>query len=291
MLSHFFAGCFIALAGIPAITTPDGTANRVATTFPDIVIPGTRGIKVELQINAQALIDHCCVQYVIAKGDTLSQIAAKHRNHTVATTVEDILALNPGLNPNKLVVSQRIWMPPRIPATTSKENTFVFLAKSWSIGSLKLEHGYAPTDKVTPSRRIAHAFWLIPASQWDNYAKLQKARDWDGLDNLKKAGKIQSLTTGGSSHSVWDESPVYSCKDKITIERSSKGMFSAKFTSVAYDKAGKVVSPEERIKDHRKNKKGMWFLMLPLFGGGWLLWRSRRQRTPDQYTPATLATA
>lgn len=296
MFAHFFAGCFIALAGIPAIATPDATA------FPDVVMPGTRGIKVDLQIDAQTLIDHCCVQHVVAKGDTLAKIAANHRKLTMlgntgspgriqATTIKDILALNPGLNPDKLAINQRIWMPPRIPAAIKTENIFVFLNKAWPFHSGETSRGFAPTDKVTAPRRGAVVFWVVPTSQTANYAKVQKACNWQGIESLKKSGKIQVLTTIGSAHSVWDESPVYSCKDTITIERSKKGVLSAKLTSIAYDKAGEVVPPNERNKNHRQSKRGMWFLLLPFFGSGWLLWQSRRQRSATQNSPAMLATA
>jgi LysM repeat protein len=302
MFAHFFAGCLIALAGIPATATPYAAATRGAAAFPDIVMPGTRGIKVELQIDAQVLIDHCCVQHVVTKGDTLAKIAANHRKHLMTgntgsldriqeTTVKDILTLNPGLNPDKLVINQRIWMPPRIPAAIKTENTFVFIDQLGPFFSGGTDRGFAPTDKMIARRRANTVFWLVPASQMEIYTKVKQARRWQEIESLKKSGKVQTLMTSRSAHTVWDESPVHSCKDTITIERSKEGVLSAKLTSVAYNKAGEVVSPTERIKDHRKNKSGMWFLLLPFFGGGWLLWRSRRQISPIQNTPAMLGTA
>jgi len=302
MIAHFFAGCLVALAGIPATTTPSPAAIRGAAAFPDLVTPGTRRIKVELQIDAQALIDHCCVQHVIANGDTLTKIAANHRKHMMtgktgsldriqATTAKDILALNPGLNPDKLVINQRIWMPPRIPAAIKTENIFVFMDQSGPFSTGGTDRGFAPTDKMIARRRGNTGFWLVPASQMEIYAKVKKARDWQGIESMKKSGKIQTLTTNGSAHSVWDESPVHNCKDTITIERSKKGVLSAKLTSIAYDKAGQVVPPNERNKNHRQNKRGMWFLLLPFLGGGWLLWQIRRQRSATQSPPAMLTTA
>ncbi|MFT6082334.1 MAG: LysM repeat protein [Planctomycetota bacterium] len=271
MFAHFFAGCLIALAGIPA--APARTAD--AAPLPDVVVPGTRSITAELRIEARPLLDHCCVQHVIVKGETLSKLALTHREQPLITTVKEIIALNPGLNPDKLAVGQRIWMPPKLtwPGT---ENTFVFLDQGRPI---RLGRAFAPADKARAPRRGGTSFLLVPESMIAAYHAAKKSRDWQDAQTILKSKKVQVLSCSSSGGSVWDESPVYSCKDTIKIERSKKGVFSAKLTSVAYNKAGDIVPPSEREKDHRKNKKGMWFLLLPFVGGGWLLWRTCRQRS------------
>ncbi|MFT4511589.1 MAG: hypothetical protein ACI89X_000633 [Planctomycetota bacterium] len=291
MFAHFFAGCLLTLAGLP---------THSAAPIPDVVVPGTRSIRVALLIEAQPLIDHCCVQHVVAKGETLSTIAANHRqrlhNTKVATidglsptSVKYILDLNPGIKPDQLAIGQRIWLPSQRLQTINKEHTFVFIDQRWPLGGLGIP--FAPSDKINSPRRGQTALILVPASQLASYTKAAKSRDWKQIEKIKASKGIQVLSIGGSGHSVWSESPVYTCKDTITVERSKKGAFSAKLNSIAYDKAGKVVSPAERRKDHRKNKKGMWFFLLPLSGGGWLLWRMRRQRANQPGSQATLATA
>lgn len=295
MFAHFFAGCLIALAGIPVaaaptadvtvpdVTVPDVTAPDVTVpditvpdvAVPDIVVPGTRSIESELRIEARLLLDHCCVQHVIAKGDTLSALALTHREQPLLTTVKEIVALNPGLNPNKLAVGQRIWMPPKF-TSPGTENIFVFLDQSWP---KTLGRPFAPADKVRAPRRGDTSFLLVPESMIRAYHEAKTSRQWQGTQVFLESENVQVLTCGSSGGSVWDESPVYSSKDTITMERSKKGVFSAKLTTVSYDKAGKVVPPSEVNKDHRTSKQGMWFLLLPLIGGGWLLRRTQRQRS------------
>ena len=50
-------------------------------------------------------------EYTIANGDTLSGIAKKCSSQGVKVTWEQILAANPGLNPNSLIVGKKIFIP------------------------------------------------------------------------------------------------------------------------------------------------------------------------------------
>ena len=49
--------------------------------------------------------------YIIASGDTLAAIAKAYRAQGVKVSVKDILAANPGLDPNKLYVGKKIFIP------------------------------------------------------------------------------------------------------------------------------------------------------------------------------------
>ena len=49
--------------------------------------------------------------YTIAAGNTLSAIAKAYRAQGVKVTSDQILAANPGLNPNSLVVGKKIFIP------------------------------------------------------------------------------------------------------------------------------------------------------------------------------------
>ena len=49
--------------------------------------------------------------YTIAAGDTISAIAKAYRAQGVKVTSEQILAANPGLNPNSLIVGKKIFIP------------------------------------------------------------------------------------------------------------------------------------------------------------------------------------
>ena len=50
-------------------------------------------------------------EYKVAEHDTLSNIARAYRDQGIKVTTEQILAANPGLNPGKLKVGQKIWIP------------------------------------------------------------------------------------------------------------------------------------------------------------------------------------
>ena len=49
--------------------------------------------------------------YTIAAGDTVSAIAKAYRAQGVKVTSAQILAANPGLNPNSLIVGKKIFIP------------------------------------------------------------------------------------------------------------------------------------------------------------------------------------
>jgi len=50
-------------------------------------------------------------EYVVQPGDTLSAIIAAYRQNNIKVTVEQVLKANPGLDPNKLRVGQKIFIP------------------------------------------------------------------------------------------------------------------------------------------------------------------------------------
>jgi LysM repeat protein len=49
--------------------------------------------------------------YVIQSGDTLSVIAEAYREKNIKVTVDQIMKVNEGLNPNRLKVGQKIFIP------------------------------------------------------------------------------------------------------------------------------------------------------------------------------------
>ncbi len=84
-----------ALDGGPAATTtPTSTAPAPGTTTEIVTVPATTAEEPE-------------TFYTIESGDTLESIAAAH-----GTTVEELLRLNPGIDPTNLTIGQRIRVPP-----------------------------------------------------------------------------------------------------------------------------------------------------------------------------------
>jgi len=265
MFTHFFAGCLLAAVAAPGAPTPD------------VVVPNTRSIKVEMRVNAQQLIDHCCVQHVVLKGETLTKIAAAHRAAPHATSISEILALNPGLKADKLAVGQRIWMPPRVSGLPGAEMQFVFTSSHWHcpVGI----SAFAPKAKISASRYGVFSLVLVSESGMREWSRALAANKGihEAFARLQEAGEIQSIEQRCTPTTVWNESPVYSCVDSLTIARSRKGEYSLGFSSVAYDKGGKVVPPKERVVERRRSDQQMSLLFLPMLGAGWLCIRRRRQ--------------
>jgi phage tail protein X len=50
-------------------------------------------------------------EYTIATGDMVATIAKAYRAQGVKVTTDQILAANPGLNPNKMIVGKKIFIP------------------------------------------------------------------------------------------------------------------------------------------------------------------------------------
>jgi LysM repeat protein len=50
-------------------------------------------------------------EYVVKKGDSLSNIVQAYRDNNIKVTVDQILKANPGLKPDKMRVGQKIFIP------------------------------------------------------------------------------------------------------------------------------------------------------------------------------------
>ena len=278
MLANYFAGCLIAVVAIP-----DVADSRQIVAIPDVVMPGVRFVRTETAIECQPMIDYCCVQHIVVKGETLAKIAVGHGNGK--TTIQDILALNPGLVPTKLAVGQRLWMPPRIAVANKPMNTFVFM--DWRRRSVGFGKPFAPKDKVVERSGVEHCtFTLVPANQLAAYTKCVKDNDYSGLSKIQKSGKVKLLQSKGSVRAVWGANPVRSCKETIQIKRSKDGVFSSKVTSIYLDEAGKVVPLSEVEKDYRLKHQSLPMLLLPLVGGVWLLCSRRKRRQSNAFQTA-----
>jgi LysM repeat protein len=72
---------------------PTTSTTTAATTTPKLVLTGT----------TTATTTAAGQYYVIQSGDTLGSVAAKYN-----TTVEKVMALNPGVDPTSLHIGQRI---------------------------------------------------------------------------------------------------------------------------------------------------------------------------------------
>lgn len=76
-------------------SSPVGSTQRPATD------PGTQSGTVEVR----------GYEYTVQAGDTLSAIVQAYRQNNIKVTVDQILKANPGLDPNRLRVGQKIFIP------------------------------------------------------------------------------------------------------------------------------------------------------------------------------------
>ena len=83
-------------AGLP--TTP--TAAKAATTTTKLVLTGPQGGTTS---TATATTTPGAEYYVVQSGDTLGSIAGRYN-----TTVDELMTLNPGIDPTALHIGQRI---------------------------------------------------------------------------------------------------------------------------------------------------------------------------------------
>jgi len=66
----------------------------------------------ERDLGASGAANEKGFEHTVAAGDTLSTIAQAYREQLkIKVTVDDIQRVNPGLNPNRLIVGKKIWIP------------------------------------------------------------------------------------------------------------------------------------------------------------------------------------
>lgn len=254
MLAHFFA-CVAAFAAIP-----------------DVIPSGYKHISVTLRFDAQPLVDHCCTQHVIKKGETLEMIAAKMFGNR--KVVADILELNPGIDPRRLAIGQSIWLPPGLESARKQPKTFAFYAANWP-----LEAGGRPLNPAATARPPRYgklAILLVPEKQMAAYKKSQ--RDWKVIKKMAADKAIKTIEVTSRGANIRETNPTHKRVDTVKIHRDEKGNYRASVSSVAYDKKGKVLSGDALKKIG--TRQGMWLLLLPVCGAGFLLTRSRRRAAP-----------
>jgi len=251
MLAHLFAGCLAAFAMIP-----------------DVIPSGYHGISLDLRFEAQALLEHCCTQHVVKKGETLSKIATTRL--WGAGAVEDIIAINPGIKADKIKVGQRIWLPPTHKAARILPKTYAFNTSGWTFGGGGKP--FAALESHSPPRYGMLSLLLVPEMHLAAYNASKN--DTRLIKALIKDLKIPQITADCSGRLARDGDPTKKRVDTVTIHRDQKGKFSASVKTVCYDKKGKVITPETLKKFN--GKKGTWLLLLPAVGAGWLLLRRRR---------------
>lgn len=241
-------------------------------SLPDIIPPGTRSVPLETKLEAAPLLERCCVQYVVVKGDTLEKIARERCGG--AKDVRAILALNPDVKPSRMQIGERLWLPPKRALAEGEEPVFVYVEPGWPV------HGtgapFALGDPIRPGRNTQLAFLLVPKSQLAAY-RAAGAKGAANVEKLAVDGKIQLLTTWGCGNRVPEGDPTAKLSQTFVITKEPEGKFVLQAQVTAFDEDGKVIEPGAEKKVKEPAKDGLWLLLLTAAGGGWLLLRTRRR--------------
>lgn len=234
-------------------------APLAATIAPDVIPRGWHGIDVRRDVDSEVLRERCCVQYVIRKGETLHTIAKRHLGGV--QRMQALLDLNPDLEPNKLTVGQRIWLPAR---DAKAPERFVFLTQTRRMHKPK---GYAIGDRVY-SKWGEYAFVIVDA---EHVAQLRKTKGWDQVVAMQNDKKLQTLTGKSVSGLVRDGSPVRRIVETIRIRSDKDGNYSLVSEAERFGADDKPIKKDAKIDDGGEQ----WLLLFGLGGAG-LVWRRRR---------------
>jgi len=232
-------------------------------TLPDIIPEGYHSVKVDRSVDSDLLHERCCVQYTIQKGDTFEKLARKHLG--AAGRVHDLTALNPKVDPRRLKIGARIWLPPR---DANAPNRFVYV-NTWPRNHQSRPFGIG--DRV-----YAHygelAFVIVDEA---HRAEFVAAKDWKQVVKMQDAKKLQALMGSSVRGTVRDGSPVRRIREHMRFTRDAKDRYALDIEITRFDAKGQAI-PAKASGAQKKSTDQMWLLLFAL-GGATLIWLRMRQ--------------
>jgi hypothetical protein len=256
----------------PTRVAPDGAFDAVS--------PGMKILRNEvLRIDGGPFAAQLCSRVQVKDGDTLSALAKQHLGDADRTA--EILAVNVGLQADKLQAGQWLWLPPKGPLAKGEEPLFLFAGNPFSGVP---EHTFVPLDtqqRVGPIQR-GLLITLVPASQLVAFTDLiAKAKRNEEVDKQIEARKIPQAFAI-AHRDIRAESKAEKVVLTVELTREGKeGKLGTKVIHKYYDKAGKEVDPNEVDPEAKKQRDKLFFLLLAVAAsGGVLLLVRRRQQIP-----------
>lgn len=240
---------------------------------PDILPENAKGIRSSNRLELGVLADHAFVQCVVEKGDTLTSIAKTRLG--AATRTQDVLAANPGIDPDHLRIGQRIWLPPKDAST--KDPVYLFLGLPFrQLAPL------IPTAPLPYTHYGRYTLYLVPAPYLSTWQKNSAINNWDAaVAAMVKEQKVQALEGASASHYVPTNSPIAREESTLVVEKDKDGKLALRQTIVCFDKYDKRIEAGKARAEGvgTEPKKESILLLLVAFGGGaWLLLRTRGRR-------------
>lgn len=166
----------------PSISTPSATAATEVAEAP--VKPAS--------ISKAVIVEAAPAYYAVQSGDHLTKIASKHN-----TSVEKLLALNPGINPNALRIGQRVNVPSDGATETAQTTT------------TEITPPTAPAKTETPAPRAAIVVEEAPSDRIP-----YTVQQGDTMFNLSRkhnttVAEIQALNPGLDPRKMWAGKRMY----------------------------------------------------------------------------------
>jgi hypothetical protein len=222
-----------------------------AFAAPDVIIPNQRSIVVETHVDLGALRARACLQHVVAEGDTLIAIARAHLGS--AERWPEIVALNRSLDPERLALGSRFWLPP--PAGTdggdaaeAGEPLLMYRASAFPGWRGFVEPLTTTTTGGGAKLGGAGVLLVAPlARRVEVEAALGLEHgSWERAAHALEQGLVTRIDIAGT----W---PVLLAPDDVArrvdvlrvVERPEGGHSMALVSSVAYDESGAVIPAAE----------------------------------------------
>lgn len=240
---------------------------------PDILPENAKGIQSSNRIELAVLADHVFVQCVVEKGDTLTSIAKTRLGEAARTA--DVIAANPGIDPDRLRIGQRVWLPPKDAST--KDPVYLYLG---------LPHRQLapliPTAPLPYAQYGRYYLYLVPATHLSTWQKDTATNNWGAaVHAMVTEKKVEALEGASASHYVPTNSPIAREEGTLFVEKDKDGKLSLQETIVCFDKDGKrIEAGKAGAADVRTEpkKESALLLLVALGGGAWLLYRTRGRR-------------
>lgn len=237
---------------------------------PDILPEGKKGVLVEVRVDLGPLADRVCVACEVQKGDTLSSLAKQHLG--AAERAGEITAQNDGIEPTKLQIGQRLWLPPKDGKVADPTYLFVRPAMVGRASPVVLG---AP---LPPGRLPVHRFYLVPKAHLSTFAAL--GRNEAEVTKFAEQHGIQVVEASSPGRYVDRDSPIGKIQATIRFDVDDKGAILTSCRAEPFDKDGKPIAapaPKSGAGPTAEPKKQWLLLLLAAAGGGWLWHRARRQ--------------
>lgn len=234
-----------------------------AAATPDVVPPGWHGVAVERRLDIDALRERCCVQYRVEEGDTLAKIAARQCGDPRRWT--DFAAANEGLDPSRLTIGQRLWLPPRGRAERPR---FAFV-NDWIS-----PESYAPViaGQTVYAKYGTFTFLVVDG---EHRAAFEAEKTAENIERMEQAGQLTTFSGDSYSGLVRDGSAVSKIVEQITVTHDPERGFGVASEVRLLDAAGRPV------KNSRSLGRQVWLLLLSLAGAAVLLARRARRRATE----------